>query len=66
MHLDNLNKGLGKPKFQGNKGSKKKITYYACSKEGHMKRDCRSQGKVARHLNVLHQAVPSNNNSNNE
>jgi hypothetical protein len=61
MHLDNLNKGPGKPKFQGNKGNKKKITCYACGKEGHMKRDCRSQGKVVRQLNVLHRAVPNDN-----
>ncbi|CAG5138766.1 uncharacterized protein ALTATR162_LOCUS435 [Alternaria atra] len=51
MHLNNLNKGPGKPKFQGNKGNKKKITCYACSKEGHIKQDCRSQGKVVRQLN---------------
>jgi hypothetical protein len=59
MHLDNLNKGPGKPKFQGNKGNKKKITCYACGKEGHMKRDCRSQGKVVRQLNVLRRAAPN-------
>lgn len=60
MHLDNLNKGPGKPKFQHGKGSKKKITCYACGKEGHIKRDCRSQGKVVRQLNVLHRAAPDN------
>jgi hypothetical protein len=42
MHLDNLNKGPRKPKFSHNKGNKKKFTYYACGKEGHIKRDCRS------------------------
>jgi hypothetical protein len=57
MHLD---KGPGKPKCQGNKDSKKDITCYACGKKGHMKRDCRSQGKVVRQLNVLHRAVPDN------
>jgi hypothetical protein len=60
MHLDNLNKGPGKPKFSQDKGNKKKFTCYACGKEGHMKRDCRSQGKVIRQLNVIRRAAPDN------
>jgi hypothetical protein len=60
MHLDNLNKGPGKPKFSHDKGNKKKFTCYACGKEGHMKRDCRSQGKVTRQLNVIRRTVPNN------
>ncbi|USP82890.1 hypothetical protein yc1106_10164 [Curvularia clavata] len=34
---------------------KKKFNYYACGKEGHMARDCRSKdtNKVKRQLNVL-------------
>ncbi|RYN70768.1 hypothetical protein AA0117_g10092 [Alternaria alternata] len=58
MHLDNLNKGPGKPKFSHDKGNKKKFTCYACSKEGHIKRDCRSQGKVTRQLNVIRRTAP--------
>jgi hypothetical protein len=42
MHLNNLNKRPSKPKFQGNKNSKKNITYYAYSKKGHIKRDYQS------------------------
>jgi hypothetical protein len=60
MHLDNLNKGPGKLKFSHDKGNKKKFTCYACGKEGHMKRDCRSQGKVIRQLNVIRRAAPDN------
>jgi hypothetical protein len=59
MHLDNLNKGPGKPKFSHDKGNKKKFTCYACGKDGHMKRDCRSQGKVIRQLNVIRRAAPN-------
>jgi hypothetical protein len=61
MHLDNINKGPGRTKLLHDKGNKKKITCYACGREGHMKRDCRSQGKVVRQLNVLHRAAPNNN-----
>ena len=60
MHLNNLNKGPGKPKFSQDKGNKKKFTCYACGKEGYMKRDCRSQGKVIRQLNVIRRAAPDN------
>jgi hypothetical protein len=60
MHLDNLNKGPGKLKFLHDKGNKKKFTCYACGKEGYMKRDCRSQGKVIRQLNVIRWAAPDN------
>jgi hypothetical protein len=60
MHLNNLNKGPGKPKFSHNKGNKKKFTCYACGKEGYMKQDCRSQGKVIRQLNVIRRAAPDN------
>jgi hypothetical protein len=60
MHLDNLNKGSGKPKFPHDKNGKKKFSCYACGKEGHMARDCRSQGKVTRQLNVIRRAAPNN------
>jgi hypothetical protein len=40
MHLNNINKELEKAKFLHNKGNKKKFTYYAYSKKGHIKRDC--------------------------
>ncbi|KAM0711445.1 hypothetical protein Q7P35_002185 [Cladosporium inversicolor] len=36
----------GPRKQQNNRSGKKSITCYGCSKEGHMKRDCRSAGKV--------------------
>ena len=45
MHLDNINKGPGKPKFQHDK-SKKPITCYACGRVGHMARDCRSKTRL--------------------
>jgi hypothetical protein len=51
MHLDNINKGPGKPKFHNR--NKKKITCYNCNKEGHMARDCQSKNKVVQQLNVL-------------
>ena len=58
MHLDNLNKGPGRPKFQDKKQKKKNFNCYACGKPGHMARDCKSQGKVVRQLNVLQPANP--------
>jgi len=36
----------GQRKQQNNRLGKKSITCYGCGKEGHMKRDCRSVGKV--------------------
>jgi hypothetical protein len=36
----------GPRKQQNNRSGKKSITCYGCGKEGHMKRDCRSAGKV--------------------
>ncbi|EOA81820.1 uncharacterized protein SETTUDRAFT_165398 [Exserohilum turcica Et28A] len=60
MHLDNLNKGRGFGRAKPNEGPKgqhnkdrKKITCYACGKEGYMARDCRSKNKVTRQLNVI-------------
>jgi len=38
----------GQGKQQNNRSGKKSITCYGCGKEGHMKRDCRSAGKVQR------------------
>jgi hypothetical protein len=42
MHLNNINKGKApsKPSHLGDNKSKKPITYYAYSKEGHIARDC--------------------------
>ena len=40
MHLNNLNKGSRKLKFLHDKNSKKKFSYYACSKEGYIAQDC--------------------------
>jgi hypothetical protein len=37
MHLNNINKGLGKLKFYNR--NKKKITYYNYNKEGYIARD---------------------------
>ncbi|KAM0713354.1 hypothetical protein Q7P35_000806 [Cladosporium inversicolor] len=36
----------GPRKQQNNRSGKKSITCYGCGKEGYMKRDCRSAGKV--------------------
>lgn len=38
----------GQRKQKNNNAGKKSITCYGCGKEGHMKRDCRSAGKVQR------------------
>jgi hypothetical protein len=51
MHLNNINKGLGKLKFYNR--NKKKITYYNCNKEGYIARDCQSKNKVVQQLNIL-------------
>jgi hypothetical protein len=50
MDLSATQKGRkpGQKKQQNNRSGKKSITYYGCGKEGHMKRDCRSSGKVQR------------------
>jgi hypothetical protein len=51
MHLNNINKGPGKPKFHNR--NKKKITYYNYNKEGHIARDYQSKNKVIQQLNIL-------------
>ena len=50
MDLSATQKGRkpGPKKQQNNRSGKKSITCYGCGKEGHMKRDCRSSGKVQR------------------